>query len=123
MVQREEDPLALAQSITAWRDSEPIWQRRSSVVAFVNLVPRPEEHFPGFVDLVLETCAVLTRDSKERFIQTGAGWVLRELRRASPDEVGAWLERHGDQLTSDARQSLKPRARGRSRGRARTEGA
>jgi 3-methyladenine DNA glycosylase AlkD len=120
MIQREDDPLPLAQEIASWRDSEPVWQRRASVVAFVNLVPRPEEHFRGFVELVLDTCEVITRDGKERFAQTGAGWVLRELRKASPDEVDAWLARHGDLLTADARQSLKPRARGRSRARARS---
>jgi 3-methyladenine DNA glycosylase AlkD len=120
MVQREEDPLPLAETIAAWRESEPIWQRRASVVAFVKLVPKPEEHFRGFVELVLGTCETITRTGKERFVQTGAGWVLRELRRASPDEVDAWLARNGDLLTADARQSLKPRARGRSRGRART---
>jgi hypothetical protein len=90
------------------------------VVAFVRLAPRPEEHFRGFVELVLDTCEAITRTGKERFVQTGAGWVLRELRRASAEDVDAWLERHGDLLTADARQSLTPRARGRSRGRART---
>jgi 3-methyladenine DNA glycosylase AlkD len=115
MVQRAEDPLPLAQAIASWRESEPLWQRRASVVAFVKLVPRPEEHFPGFVELVLDACETITRNGKERFVQTGAGWVLRELRRASPDEVDAWLERHAELLTADARQSLKPRPRGRSR--------
>jgi 3-methyladenine DNA glycosylase AlkD len=117
LVQREHEPLPLARAIAAWSDSGPLWQRRASVVAFVNLAPRPEEHFPGFVELVLATCETITRAGKERFVQTGAGWVLRELRRASPDAVDAWLGRHGDLLTADARQSLKPRARGRSRRR------
>ena len=108
MVQRADDPLPLAESIAAWKDSEPLWQRRASVVGFVYVVPKPEEHFPGLVELVLDACETIARGDKARFIQTGAGWVLRELRPASPDDVDAWLERNGDILTADARRSLNP---------------
>jgi 3-methyladenine DNA glycosylase AlkD len=105
LLQRAEDPLPLAEAIGSWRDAETLWQRRASVVGFVTIVPKPEEHFPGLVEIVFESCEVVAR-SDERFAQTAVGWTLRELRRASPDEVDAWVVQHASLLTADARKSL-----------------
>ena len=41
--------------------------------------------------MVLEICAA-TVQCQERFAQTGTGWVLRELSRAEPERVIAFLE-------------------------------
>lgn len=46
-----------ARTIAGWRDAAGLWRRRAAVVAFVDLVGRDEEPFPGCRQLVLDTCA------------------------------------------------------------------
>ena len=87
--------------IAEWRTAENLWQRRASGVAFVNLAKKGEDNFPGFTDLVLEVCDATVRH-KERFAQTGTGWVLRELGRAEPARVIEFLEDHLDYLSREA---------------------
>ena len=58
-------------------------------------------HFAGFTDMLLEVCATLVR-REERFAQTGAGWVLRELSLTEPDRVITFVEAHRDQLSTEA---------------------
>jgi 3-methyladenine DNA glycosylase AlkD len=89
--EREGEPCARA--IANWRQADNLWQRRASGVAFVNLAARGDDYFPGFVEMMLETCAV-TVHSSERFAQTGTGWVLRELSVAAPEQVARFIETH-----------------------------
>lgn len=98
---REGEPCARA--IGEWRNARTLWQRRASAVAFVNLVKQGEAFFAGFTELVLASCGALVR-SPERFSQTGAGWVLRELSVAAPDRVVEFLESH---LPTISREALK----------------
>ena len=90
-----------AEAIAAWRSAESLWQRRAAAVAFVNLAPRGDDVFPGFTQLVLDVCASNVRDPA-RFSQTSVGWVLRELSRAEPDAVAAFVSRHGDAMSREA---------------------
>ena len=69
-------------------------------VAFVNLARHGDANFPGFSDMLLETCAATVR-SPERFAQTGAGWVLRELSHAEPVRVAAFVEQHISALSAE----------------------
>ncbi|HEX6384794.1 MAG TPA: DNA alkylation repair protein [Anaerolineae bacterium] len=89
LVQREGQECAHA--IASWRNAGNLWQRRAAGVAFVNLAPKGDANFPGFTDVVLEVCAATVRD-RERFAQTGTGWVLRELSRAEPERVAEFVE-------------------------------
>jgi 3-methyladenine DNA glycosylase AlkD len=91
LAEREGEPCARA--ISAWRTAANLWQRRASGVAFVNLAPRGDKNFPGFTDMLLETCDATVRHP-ERFAQTGTGWVLRELSRAEPQRVSDFIEAH-----------------------------
>ncbi len=101
MVVRDGEPCA--RSIAAWSRADNLWRRRASVVAFVNLAKHGEDHFPGFTDLLLESCQVLITSS-ERFAQTGAAWVIRELSLADPDRVATFLRSN---LTSLSRESVR----------------
>ena len=76
-----------------WRDANNLWQRRAAGVAFISLAKHGDDNFPGFVEMMLETCAV-TIYSAERFAQTGTGWVLRELSVADCDSVARFIEQH-----------------------------
>jgi 3-methyladenine DNA glycosylase AlkD len=90
-----------ARAISAWRNSENLWQRRAAGVAFVNLAKKGTAHFPGFSEMLLETCAALLQ-SQERFSQTGAGWVLRELSLTEPQRAAAFIQAHLQNFSREA---------------------
>jgi 3-methyladenine DNA glycosylase AlkD len=99
LAQREGE--ACARAIAAWREAANLWRTRASAVAFVNLAKAGEANFQGFTEMVLESCRSLVRRS-ERFAQTGAGWVLRELSRAEPQAVIAFVKAHREELSREA---------------------
>lgn len=88
LVMREGLPCATA--IAAWSEAENLWRRRAAVVSFVNLAKHGDANFTGFADLVLDACGQLVKSS-ERFAQTGAAWVLRELSLVESDRVAAFI--------------------------------
>lgn len=96
----EREGEACARAIAAWRSAGTLWQRRAGAVAFVNLAAKGEENFPGFTAMLLETCGALA-ESDERFAQTGAGWVLRELSVAAPARVTDCIETNLHQFSSE----------------------
>ena len=89
LVQQEGE--ACARAISAWREADNLWQRRASVVAFANLARFGDGNFPGFSATVLESCAHLL-GSRERFAQTGVGWILRELSRSEESRVVEFID-------------------------------
>ena len=98
LVERDKEPCARA--IGEWRRSASLWQRRASAVAFVNVV-RQGDLFPGFLRMVLHSCEELVRSS-ERFSQTGAGWVLREVSHVDPALVESFVRKHVADLSREA---------------------
>jgi 3-methyladenine DNA glycosylase AlkD len=96
----EQQGAACAHAIAAWRKAEPLWQRRAAAVGFVNLAKRGDANFPGFTDMLLDACAPLVA-SPERFAQTGAGWVLRELSLAEPARAVSFVEQRIGQFTRE----------------------
>ena len=64
--------------------------------------------FEGFVPLVLDACAA-NLVSDDRFAHTGPGWVLRELSRADPEAVAAFVDAHPE-LSAEARRMARPGA-------------
>ena len=96
---------ACARSIAAWVDAEILWQRRSALVAFVNLAPSGI-----YAELIIETAEQLVLDD-ERFAQTGVAWVVRELSAARPDLTTRFLERHVDDMSPEARKQARGRRR------------
>ncbi len=115
-----------ARALAAWSSADKLWQRRASGVAFVNLAHKGDRNFPGFTTMLLEICAT-TVQSQERCAQTGTGWVLRELSRAEPERVVAFLEANArlfsaeglryaiEKLPAEAKARLIARRRGRPR--------
>ena len=93
LVERYGEPCA--RGLAEWRQADNLWQRRAAGVAFVNLAKHGDRNFPGFVDLLLDICAV-TVQSPERFAQTGTGWVLRELSLADQARVLNFVEEYYD---------------------------
>lgn len=73
------------------------------MVTFVNLAKHGEAYFPGFTNLLLDSCKVLITSS-ERFAQTGSAWVLRELSLADADRVATFLRTN---IVSLSREGLR----------------
>lgn len=91
---------ACARALGAWKKSSNLWQRRASAVGFVNLV-KSDERYPGLRRVALESCEALVA-SPERFAQTGAAWVLREMSRADPQVVEDFLLRNLPRMSREA---------------------
>jgi 3-methyladenine DNA glycosylase AlkD len=98
-----------ARALAGWTTAPTLWQRRAGLVAFVKLAPRAAEAFDGFVPLVLEACAN-NLAHEGRFAHTGPGWVLRELSRAEPEAVAAFVEAHPE-MSAEARRMATARLR------------
>lgn len=98
-----------ARALAAWTETDRLWQRRAGLVAFVKLAPTADHQFDGFISLVLDVCAA-NLVSDDRFAHTGPGWVLRELSRAAPDAVAAFVEHHPE-LSKEARRMATARLR------------
>jgi 3-methyladenine DNA glycosylase AlkD len=100
MIEHADEPHDLAEAISAWRTSKPLWQRRAACVAFVNHAKHGGERIPGLSALLLQNADALVRDP-ERFAQTGAGWVLRELSIADREAVVVFAEEHALRLSRE----------------------
>ena len=85
----------VARRIAGWRGAPNMWQRRSSIVPF-RAVVRDEAHHPT----IEATIAVLVTE-RERFIQTGIGWVISDLSKAHPEVAAALVERHFADLSRE----------------------
>jgi len=83
----------VTRQLANWRNAESKWQRRAACLAFVKLAPQGDAALPGLTDQVLTICGTVVW-SHERHDQTAVGGVLRELSRAEPSRVEAFVRRH-----------------------------
>lgn len=95
-----------ASRLVGWADAPVLWRRRAAAVAFVPLAPHAPRHFPGFADALIEICTQNVQDPA-RFSQTSVGWALRELSKAAPDRVEAFLARWEAQMSAEARKAAR----------------
>lgn len=85
----------VAERIAGWRVAGSLWQRRAAIVPF-RAVVRDEAYHA----LIEETIAALAGE-RERFIQTGIGWVVSDMSKAHPEVAAALVERHFDDLSAE----------------------
>lgn len=83
----------IARELASWRDAETMWQRRAACVAFTALAPQGDAALPELARLIFTVCSTVVW-SLERVDQTAVGWLLRELSRAEPTRVEAFVRRH-----------------------------
>lgn len=83
----------VARGLVAWRNAETSSQRRAACVALTALAPQGEAALPGLSLMIVTTCATIVW-SHERLDQTAVGWLLRELSRAEPMRVDAFVQRY-----------------------------
>ena len=87
--------MEVAERIAEWRVAGDLWQRRAAIVPF-RAVVRDEAYHP----LIEETIGALVGE-RERFIQTGIGWVVSDMSKAHPEVAAALVERHFDDLSAE----------------------
>ena len=110
----ERDGRGFAEALATWTDAPGLWRRRAAAVSFAPPAPRGDGVFDGFTALALATAARNVRDA-ERFSQTGVGWLLRELSKAEPDAVRAFVAEHEESLSREARRMALAKIEGRGR--------
>jgi 3-methyladenine DNA glycosylase AlkD len=114
LLERAPDAADAAAAIAAWSSAPGLWQRRAAAVSFVKLAPYGDGRVPNLTKLVLAVCSANVRDP-QRFSQTSVGWVLRELSRAEPGAVTAFVEEHREEMSAEARRMATAKIRGRGR--------
>ncbi|MDE2793692.1 MAG: DNA alkylation repair protein [Gemmatimonadota bacterium] len=87
--------MEVAERIAGWRTAGNLWQRRAAIVPF-RAVVRDEDYHA----LIEETIAALVGE-RERFIQTGIGWVVSDMSKSHPHVAAAVVERHFDELSAE----------------------
>lgn len=85
----------VAGRIAGWRTAADLWQRRSSIVPFRAVVGDSSYH-----PLIATVIAALVKE-RERFIQTGIGWIVSDMVKMHPDTAVALVERHLDELSTE----------------------
>jgi hypothetical protein len=93
MLHRVRGRQEVARGIAAWRTSESMWQRRAACVAFTAVAPQGDAALPDVAQLIFTVCSTVVW-SPESVDQTAVGWLLRELSRAEPTRVEAFVRRH-----------------------------
>lgn len=83
----------VAERIAGWCGETNLWNRRASIVPFRAVVRDEAYHH-----LIKSTIAVLVKE-RERFIQTGIGWVISDLSKVYPRVAEVLVERHFDDLS------------------------
>jgi hypothetical protein len=79
--------------LAQWRTADTVWQRRAACVAFTVLAPQGDAAHATLAQLIFTLCGSVVW-SPERLDQTAVGWLLRELSRAEPTRVEAFVRRH-----------------------------
>ena len=85
----------VAERVAGWRVAGNLWRRRAAIVPF-RAVVRDEAYHP----LIEATIAALVGE-RERFTQTGIGWVVSDMSKSYPKKAAAIVERHFGDLSAE----------------------
>lgn len=83
----------VARALAQWRNAASPAQRRAACVGFSALAPQGDAALPGLAQLIFTVCSTVVW-SREATDQTAVGRLLRELSRAEPTRVEAFVRRH-----------------------------
>jgi hypothetical protein len=93
LLTRSRGRVDIARELVDWRNAESAWQRRAACVAFTVIAPHGDAALDGCVRMALALCGACAW-SIDRIDQTAVGVLLRELSRAEPNRVDAFVQRH-----------------------------
>ncbi len=85
----------VASRIARWQNADSLWQRRSSIVPF-RAVVSDETYHP----MIYKTIGKLVHE-RDRFIQTGIGWVISDLSKVHPQAAAAQVEKHFENISKE----------------------
>jgi 3-methyladenine DNA glycosylase AlkD len=83
--------------IVSWSNARSTWRQRASAVAFVN-----EAKHGQYDREILDVCERIV-NSRERFVQLGCGWVLRELSLHDRPRVLKFLQDYKREMSAEGR--------------------
>ena len=85
--------------LQGWNAAVDLWPRRLSLVSLIHYTGKNAVFLqPGDVLPLVTTCMADDR----HYIQLAVGWVLREMMRAYPGEILAYIEQHAQELPPKA---------------------
>lgn len=93
LLQRVRGRAEICRALATWRNAETPWQRRAACAALTTLAPLGDAACPGLAQLIFHMCSAIVW-SPDRVDQTAVGWLVRELSRAEPTRVEAFVRRH-----------------------------
>ena len=93
MLSRVRGRFEVARALAAWRNAETMWQRRAACAAFTVLAPQGDAACAGLTQLIFTLCSTVVW-SPEQGDQTAVGWLVRQLSRAEPTRVEAFVRHH-----------------------------
>lgn len=83
--------------LVEWNGSESEWERRISLVSLIHYSGKNAVFLPPSQVLPLVSNCLSDR---RHYVQTAVGWVLREMRKVYPDEVGAFMAANADGISA-----------------------
>ena len=87
------------EDLERWNQQDELWPKRISIVSLIHYTGKNSVFLPPKVVFpMVERCI----DDHRYYMQKATGWVLREMLRAYPDEVEAFLTAHLSAIGSDA---------------------
>lgn len=95
----EADPASVMPVLEGWNQDEALWPRRVSIVSLIHYSGKnavflsPEQVLP-----MVDRCV----EDRRQPMQKAVGWVLREMWRAYPEEIRAYLETNATRIAPSA---------------------
>ena len=83
----EAEPEAVLPVLRRWNAAEDLWPKRVSIVSLIHYGKNAAFLPPDVVLPMLENCI----EDSRYYMQRSVGWVLRDMWRAYPEEVGAYV--------------------------------
>lgn len=87
----------IARALVQWRNATNIWQRRAACLAFSTVARHGD---PALTQMMFALCSAVVW-SVERGDQSAIATLLRELSRAEPSRVEAFVRRHARFMSRD----------------------
>lgn len=93
------EPHVVYPHLEKWNHAEDQWLRRISLVSLIHYSGKNAVFVP--LERVLPLVTACLSDERE-YVQKAVGWVLREMARAHPAEIGTYVNKHSTQMTRAA---------------------
>jgi len=87
--------LNLSSIFLEWASRENLWQRRSAILAFRHAAKDAATH--EIIEKIIDKLVI----EKERFIQTGIGWLISDLSKSHHDKAAALVEKYRGLLSKE----------------------